>query len=121
MCKLDSDISLDTSNLYIVTLSRENLDKLAHYLAEVGDVTTGINDRGEISFEIPPESKIIIKEINILTELTNVLEELTESQEELEKDSKEYQIIENEKSSIITSIKYLIKILYGEDNEEPND
>ena len=81
-------------DLFNIIVNREILEKLMHHLSDIDEVSLGVNKRGEVTFEIPPKSKLDIytinpldlvnDEINILYKKINKLSEKSAIRAELE-------------------------------------
>jgi hypothetical protein len=97
--------------LYHVTFTRDALDKFLSHLSGDGTVDLLINERGEVSFNIPKDTGIDVSEINIAEELIAEADLLEVKQKRLKEGGKRWLEIEAEKEEIIDAAVRVIKIL----------
>jgi len=99
------------NDLYQITVNRETLNDLVSMLSQLHAINTVVGDDGEVSFDIPPNSKTTIKTINIIQDLAHIVVSFEQQQQKMEPTSQEFQELELKKNSILYSMRIVNEII----------
>ena len=97
--------------LYHVTLTRDALNDLMSALSVNDRIDVCANDNGEISFNLPPECGVSIKQVNIAEDLMAEGERLDKKQKTLKENGKRWNELEERKMICMHTALEVTKIL----------
>jgi hypothetical protein len=99
------------SDLYRVTLNRENLDALMQHLSSSHQVDVNIDEDNNLSFNIPRKSKIDIKTFDIVADMYTEIEKMEKRRDKLKTNGKRKEELENSISGLLLAVGIVSKIL----------
>ena len=114
MVKFDFDT--EKFDLYQLTVTRGMLNEIMNVLSVNNHVEVTVNEEGHISFEIPSDSPITIRSINIIQDLVDMVAVLEQQLKETE-DPKTKEEIESKKVLVSSAIGIVSDIITY-DNEK---
>ena len=105
---------------YCLTLDRESLNEVLTFLSNKGKIETLVDEIGDISFNIPKNSEINVKSINIPEIMMGKLVEIDKEKATLDVDSDRFYALEHNRDMILFSVD-LTKTILNEIREEEDE
>jgi hypothetical protein len=109
------DFDTERFELYHLTVDRMVLNEMMNTLAINNHVNVTVDEMGHIGFDIPSESKVNVRSINIIQEMNNMLVVLDFKMSDPEISNEEMKILEHKKTSILSAIEIVSDIIIDED------
>jgi hypothetical protein len=96
---------------YRLLLNRESLNEVLSCLSTSGKIDVMVDEAGDVSFNVPINSEIDVKSINIIDVMVGVLVDVEKEQLLVVEDAERFEELENTKAGIQFSIDFTKTIL----------
>jgi hypothetical protein len=107
---LNFNANIDDFNLYTLTVNREMLNEIMNVLSNNNHVDVMVDKNGNISFDIPRESCIKVRSINVVQDLVELASYIDEENINIT-DEEEKIAFERKKEHVLTAIEIVSDII----------